>query len=587
MTKTNKNSKARKAKKYVTRGHVTNRYKYRKSRSKLQARKKLSAKKLVQKGGVVNSNLQTYFQGVNQQVNKYDVKLMFIYALMNLAITPEQRAEIIKLLKMQSFGRKPDNWNNSRNGIWKDKLVAIFGFIKSILELDITGIVSLSARENIPNWKIWLSQQERMGLSLPSSLIDSSVLNRIAYYFDDSGVLTREKDFIAFIYSYITKLPMGYSLQGSTLQNNTEHQVYGSAAQYADLWKSNKYPAPPLPPPRLSSRDTESGAAAAANPAPFMSYMERQGMIPETPTPSGNRLTHFWFTNWPDHGVPENHIDYCNFINMIYDDMVMNKGRTLIHCSAGVGRTGVVYVSLYLLIELNKRKQQSKPKIQLPLSQPQPWLNEKYIYDIIMMARQFRMQLVQGNTQFEFIFKCFGIPYTGTYSVEQNLIAPGKTSYNAQLPDNKPKNRYGNILPYDDNLVEIDRTSNNPNGYINASFAPCPPAKFACPDFILAQCPFNNEKEKINVIPDFLNMIKKYEVRRIIMVTKLTEQKSEKTTSKCDDYLGFSNDKEMQIYDFYKYSPSIMPFGGQITEYTYPPYSNSASRSNTPTSSSA
>lgn len=147
------------------------------------------------------------------------------------------------------------------------------------------------------------------------------------------------------------------------------------------------------------------------------------------------------------------------------------------------------------------------------------------------------MSLVQTIEQFLFILRCFGVRdpviTEGDIFQIQKLQNPrGLPTKISQDSVNKSKNRYSDILPYDNNIVKTLQTPHNSSGYINASFAPCAlpkiPPRLDCPDFILAQCP------RQNTIVDFQNMIRLYQIQRIIMVTGLIERGS----SKCDDYLA-------------------------------------------------
>ena len=80
---------------------------------------------------------------------------------------------------------------------------------------------------------------------------------------------------------------------------------------------------------------------------------------PSLPLP--REIKHFWYRGWPDHGIPNIH-DKSNrsifnvfnyFIDSLNNDIKKYGGNTVIHCSAGVGRSGVIYVILMLL---NNRK---------------------------------------------------------------------------------------------------------------------------------------------------------------------------------------------------------------------------------------
>lgn len=49
---------------------------------------------------------------------------------------------------------------------------------------------------------------------------------------------------------------------------------------------------------------------------------------------------HLKFTHWPDHGVPQSSEQLVRFIR--YMRAVHHGGPITVHCSAGIGRTGVL-----------------------------------------------------------------------------------------------------------------------------------------------------------------------------------------------------------------------------------------------------
>nr|CAD2143597.1 unnamed protein product [Meloidogyne enterolobii] len=60
-------------------------------------------------------------------------------------------------------------------------------------------------------------------------------------------------------------------------------------------------------------------------------------------------VTHFRFDGWPDHDVPDNPASFCQFRQEV-SKQARSKGCTvLIHCSAGVGRTGT-YAAIEIAI---------------------------------------------------------------------------------------------------------------------------------------------------------------------------------------------------------------------------------------------
>jgi hypothetical protein len=57
------------------------------------------------------------------------------------------------------------------------------------------------------------------------------------------------------------------------------------------------------------------------------------------------KVTQYHFTGWPDHGVPQNGVNLINFIKRVRMAHPYSDSRPLlVHCSAGVGRTGAFIV---------------------------------------------------------------------------------------------------------------------------------------------------------------------------------------------------------------------------------------------------
>lgn len=50
------------------------------------------------------------------------------------------------------------------------------------------------------------------------------------------------------------------------------------------------------------------------------------------------QLSHFAYESWPDHGVPLTAKEFLSFRQAVH--AAHDKGPLLVHCSAGVGRTG-------------------------------------------------------------------------------------------------------------------------------------------------------------------------------------------------------------------------------------------------------
>uniref|UniRef100_H3A2L5 protein-tyrosine-phosphatase n=1 Tax=Latimeria chalumnae TaxID=7897 RepID=H3A2L5_LATCH len=100
----------------------------------------------------------------------------------------------------------------------------------------------------------------------------------------------------------------------------------------------------------------------------------------------------------------------------------------------------------------------------------------------------------------------------------------------ALLPENRGKNRYNNILPYDSTRVKLSYVDDDPcSDYINASYIPGTSFRR---EYIATQGPLPGTKD------DFWKMVWEQNVHIIVMVTQCTE----KGRVKCDHYWPFDQD---------------------------------------------
>ena len=67
-------------------------------------------------------------------------------------------------------------------------------------------------------------------------------------------------------------------------------------------------------------------------------------------------MTQYHLTSWPDHGVP----DYASPLMTLHKQVMNNwspsKGPILVHCSAGVGRTGT-FIAIDLALEQARKEE--------------------------------------------------------------------------------------------------------------------------------------------------------------------------------------------------------------------------------------
>ncbi|XP_034502502.1 receptor-type tyrosine-protein phosphatase eta isoform X1 [Ailuropoda melanoleuca] len=103
------------------------------------------------------------------------------------------------------------------------------------------------------------------------------------------------------------------------------------------------------------------------------------------------------------------------------------------------------------------------------------------------------------------------------------LVGISLPKYAAELPENRAKNRYNNVLPYDISRVKLSVQTHSTDDYINANYMPGYHSK---KDFIATQGPLPN------TLKDFWRMVWEKNVYAIVMLTKCVEQ----GRTKCEEY---------------------------------------------------
>ena len=99
------------------------------------------------------------------------------------------------------------------------------------------------------------------------------------------------------------------------------------------------------------------------------------------------------FTGWSDHDVPNENEVYNTFITLFKTINDKGSNTTVIHCSAGVGRTGT-FLSLIILYNniLNQKNENSQ---QISFS----------IFGLVRQLKEMRFLLVENERQYIFIYK--------------------------------------------------------------------------------------------------------------------------------------------------------------------------------------
>ncbi|KFV96947.1 Tyrosine-protein phosphatase non-receptor type 4, partial [Fulmarus glacialis] len=68
------------------------------------------------------------------------------------------------------------------------------------------------------------------------------------------------------------------------------------------------------------------------------------------------QLTQIQYIAWPDHGVPDDSSDFLDFVCLVRKKRAGREEPVVVHCSAGIGRTGVLITmeTAMCLIECNQ-----------------------------------------------------------------------------------------------------------------------------------------------------------------------------------------------------------------------------------------
>ncbi|XP_047452257.1 receptor-type tyrosine-protein phosphatase beta isoform X4 [Mugil cephalus] len=100
-------------------------------------------------------------------------------------------------------------------------------------------------------------------------------------------------------------------------------------------------------------------------------------------------VRHFHFTAWPDHGVPETTELLISFRHLVREHMnqYSRHSPTVVHCSAGVGRTGTFIAIDRLIFQIERE-------------------NIVDVYGIVHDLRMHRPLMVQTEDQYVFLNQC-------------------------------------------------------------------------------------------------------------------------------------------------------------------------------------
>ncbi|XP_061816281.1 receptor-type tyrosine-protein phosphatase delta-like isoform X23 [Nerophis lumbriciformis] len=240
----------------------------------------------------------------------------------------------------------------------------------------------------------------------------------------------------------------------------------------------------------------------------------------------------FQFTAWPDHGVPEHPTPFLAFLRRVKACNPPDAGPMVVHCSAGVGRTGC-FIVIDAMMERIKHEKTADIYGHVTLMRAQRnymvQTEDQYVFihDALQEAINCGTTEVPARNLFAYIQKLTQIEggenVTGMeleFKRLANTKAHTSRFISANLPCNKFKNRLVNIMPYESTRVCLQPIRGvEGSDYINASFIDGYRQQKA---YIATQGPLAETTE------DFWRMLWEHNSTIVVMLTKLREMGREK-----------------------------------------------------------
>jgi protein tyrosine phosphatase len=170
------------------------------------------------------------------------------------------------------------------------------------------------------------------------------------------------------------------------------------------------------PSPALGSITYEDIDVKLDNVVELRDYTVRNFTVTHVPSSQSHVVLQFHYTKWPDYGTPKLAAPLLNFLRAVHSSNPPDAGPILVHCSAGVGRSGTVICIDYCLAKLKADR----------------------VIDVrgfVSRMREHRNYMVQTETQYAFIH--YAILEAVTYGDTSFTLSDFSQSYQSLQQESK------------------------------------------------------------------------------------------------------------------------------------------------------